>query len=173
MTLDGSEGRGMDLREAGETDLEGILGIYNDVIRTSTAVFALEPVTLAERRAWFGVRRQQGLPVLVAVDGPTVVGFASFGDWRGSWGGYRYTVEHSVHVSADRRGQGIGRALVEALLPRARARGKHVMIGSIEATNLASIRFHERLGFERAALFHEVGRKFGRWLDVTLVQRLL
>jgi len=161
------------VRAAGEADLAGILAIYNDVIATSTAVYTSEPATLAERRAWFAARCAQGFPVLVAVEGGEVLGFASFGEWRGAWPGYRYTVEHSVHVRGDMRGRGVGRALVEALFPAAQALGKHVMIGGIDAANDASIRFHARLGFERVACFREVGHKFGRWLDLIFMQRFL
>jgi len=76
-------------------------------------------------------------------------------------------------VRDDVRGQGVGRALVEALFPRALALGKHAMIGGIDAANDASIRFHERLGFERVAHFREVGHKFGRWLDLVFMQRFM
>jgi phosphinothricin acetyltransferase len=163
----------MQVRDAGDADLHGILDIYNDVIRTSTAVYSIDPVTVEERREWVAARRARGFPVLVAADATQVLGFASFGDWRGLWAGYRYTVEHSVHVRADARRRGVGRELVEALIPRARELGKHVMIGGIDATNLDSILFHQRLGFERVAHFREVGRKFGRWLDLVFMQRWL
>lgn len=155
-----------DLREA---DLPGLLAIYNDVIATSTAVYSDRPTTLAERRDWWQARRAQGYPVLASRDGAAVVGFATFGDFR-SWPGYRHTVEHTVHVRADRRGRGIGSALVRALLRRAAALDKHVMIGAIDAANSGSIRMHERLGFTRAAELREVGRKFDRWLDLVFVQ---
>jgi len=158
---------------ATEAHLPGMLAIYNDVIATSTAVYTSEPSTLEERRAWFSARQAPGFPVLVAVDGQEVLGFASFGEWRGAWPGYRYTVEHSVHVRHDVRGRGVGRALVEALFPAALALGKHVMIGGIDADNDASIKFHARLGFERVACFREVGHKFGRWLDLIFMQRFL
>ncbi len=102
----------MQLRDADDADLPGILAIYNEVIAHSTAVYATEPVTLAERRAWFAARRERGFPVLVAAEDGGVAGFASFGDWRGAWNGYRFTVEHSVHVREDRRGHGVGRRLV-------------------------------------------------------------
>jgi L-amino acid N-acyltransferase len=162
------------VRAATDGDLPAILAIYNEVIATSTAVYALEPAALDERREWFSSRCAMGFPVVVAVDPPEdVLGFASFGEWRGAWPGYRYTVEHSVHVRHDVRGRGVGRALVEALFPRALALGKHVMIGGIDAANDASIRFHERLGFERVAHFREVGHKFGRWLDLVFMQRFL
>jgi L-amino acid N-acyltransferase YncA len=163
----------MRVRAAAPADLPGIVAIYNEVIAASTAVYALEPVTLAERTAWFEGRRAHGYPVLVAADGDDVLGFSSFGDWRGAWPGYRYTVEHSVHVGADRRGQGIGRQLVAALFPLAAHMGKHVMVGGIDADNAASIRFHQRLGFVPVAHFKEVGHKFGRWLDLVFMQRLL
>ena len=163
------------VHEATERDLAAILAIYNEVIATSTAVYSLEPVTVEERQTWFRSRCSMGFPVLVALDSANndVLGFASFGEWRGAWPGYRYTVEHTVHVRHDVRGQGVGRALVEDLFPRALALGKHVMIGGIDAANDASIRFHERLGFERVAHFHEVGHKFGRWLDLVFMQRFL
>lgn len=118
---------------------------------------------------WWQARTKQNYPTLVACDGGLVIGFSSFGDFR-SWPGYRYTVEHSVHVDASRRGQGAGSALVQALFPRAAALGKHVMIGGIDAENTPSLRFHERLGFERVAHFREVGFKFGRFLDLIFVQ---
>jgi phosphinothricin acetyltransferase len=163
----------MELRDASAEDLPGILAIYNDIIASSTAVYALAPTTLQERRAWLEARAVSGYPVLVAVRDRQVIGFSSFGDWRGSWPGYRYTVEHTVHVHAGARGSGVGRRLLEALFPRALALNKHVMIGAIDADNRASIRFHERLGFVPVAHFREVGHKFDRWLDLVFVQKLL
>jgi L-amino acid N-acyltransferase YncA len=160
-------------RDATEADLPGILAIYNEVIATSTAVFSDQPVTLEDRRAWFAARVGQGYPVLVAEGGDgSVQGFASFGDFR-AWPGYRHTVEHSVHVRADARGRGVGSALLPPLLERAAALGKHVVVAGIDAANAGSIRMHERLGFERAGHLREVGRKFDRWLDLVLMQRLL
>lgn len=155
-----------------EADLPALLAIYNDVIATSTAVYSDQPTTLEERRDWWQARQRQGYPLLAARDESGVVGFATFGDFR-SWPGYRHTVEHTVHVRADRRGQGIGSALVRALLPRAAALDKHVMVGGIDAANTGSIRMHERLGFVQAATLREVGRKFDRWLDLMFVQILI
>lgn len=160
------------LRDAEAADLGGLLAIYNEVIATSTAVFSEEPVTLEERGGWLAARREAGYPVLVARDASGVVGFGSFGDYR-AWPGYRYTVEHSVHVRADRRGEGVGTALVQALIECAAALGKHVMIAGVEAENAASIRLHERLGFVVAARLPEVAWKFDRWLDLVFLHRRL
>jgi len=158
------------LTDATEADLPGLVTIYNDVIASSTAIFSSQPVTLEERLKWWQGRRAQGYPVLVARDARGVAGFATFGDFR-AWPGYRFTVEHTVHVRADGRGRGTGGALVRALLTRAAALGKHTMIAGVDAENAAAIRFHERLGFIRAGQLHEVGHKFDRWLDLVFLQR--
>jgi L-amino acid N-acyltransferase len=159
--------------DAGEEHLEGILAIYNDVIATSTAVFSDRPVTIDDRRRWLAARRALGQPVLVALDGGgAVAGFASFGEFR-TWPGYRHTVEHTVHVRADCRGRGIGSALVGALIERAAALGVHAMVAGVDADNDASLRMHERLGFTVVGRLPEVARKFDRWLDLVLLERLL
>jgi phosphinothricin acetyltransferase len=163
----------MTVRDARESDLTSILAIYNDVIQTSTAVYTETETTLEDRRAWWTERVGQGYPVIVSADDSGVCGFASFGDFRGAWRGYRHSVEHSVHVRADRRGHGIGTALVSELLRRAVLLRKHVMIAGIDAANDASIRFHHRLGFEAVGTFREVGYKFDRWLDLHFMQRML
>ena len=166
------EGTSLLVRDAGDADVPAILEIYNEIIVSSTAVYSDAPATLGDRRAWWTARVELGYPVLVASDDSGVVGFASFGDFR-TWPGYRFTVEHSVHVRTDRRGQGVGSALMRPLIERAAALGKHVIVGGVDADNTASLRFHERLGFERVAHFRQVGFKFGRWLDLVFVQRFL
>ena len=160
----------MQLRDAAEDDLAGLAAIYNDVIATSTAIYSSVPVSLEDRRNWWRARVEAGYPVLVAADESGVTGFATFGDFR-NWPGYRFTVEHTVHVRADRRGSGVGTSLVRALFPRAAALGKHMMIAAVDAANAPSIRFHERLGFVQAGHLREVGYKFDRWLDLVFLQR--
>jgi L-amino acid N-acyltransferase YncA len=162
------------IRPAGIADVPGILRIYNEVVASSTAIYIDDPVSLQNREAWLLEQQKRGYPVLIAEEGDgDIVGFCSFGDWRGAWPGYRFTVEHSVHIRSDRRGLGIGRRLVEAVFPYAIVLGKHVMIGAIDASNDASIKFHGRLGFREVARFQEVGFKFGRWLDLVFMQRIL
>lgn len=160
------------IRDSTEADLPGLLAIYNDVIATSTAVFFDKPVTLDDRRDWWRARVAQGYPVIVALDSQGVAGFGTFGDFR-SFPGYRFTVEHSVHVRADRRGSGIGQALVIELIQRARTLGKHCMIAGVDGDNKGSIRFHERLGFQQVGRLPQVGNKFDRWLDLVFLQKIL
>jgi L-amino acid N-acyltransferase len=163
----------MRIDDATDDDLPGILAIYNDVIRTSTAIYRDEPATLDERRAWNETRKTNGYPLLIArTEDGVVAGFATFGDFR-PWPGYRYTVEHSVHVAGPHRGHGIGTALMRELIARGAAIGKHVMVAGIDADNHGSIRMHERLGFERTGHLKEVGWKFDRWLDLVFMQRRL
>lgn len=163
----------MQIRDAHDGDLDGILAIYNDAVATTTAIWNDTPVDRANRAAWLAARRQAGYPVLVATgtDG-AVLGYASFGDWR-AFDGYRHTVEHSVYVRRDGRGTGIGRALLAALIERARALGKHAMVAAIEAGNTGSLALHRRLGFVETGRMPEVGTKFGRWLDLAWLLLLL
>jgi len=160
------------LRDARPEDLPDLLAIYNDAVLNTTAIWNETPVDLANRQAWFELRAAQGYPILVAVDDSGMLGYASFGDWR-PFEGFRYTVEHSVYVRGDQRGKGLGPVLMEALIERARAGGKHVMVAAIESGNAASIRLHERLGFVVTGQMAQVGVKFGRWLDLTFMQRIV
>ena len=161
------------IRDAVDTDAAAIAAIYNDAVVNTTAIWNEVQVDGANRVAWMADRRRLGYPVLVAVDRDgTVLGYASFGDWR-AFDGDRHTVEHSVYVRADRRGGGVGRALLTALIAAARAIGKHVMVAAIDADNGVSIALHERLGFRQTGLMPQVGMKFGRWLDLTFLQLVL
>ena len=160
-------------RAAEERDLPALLAIYNQIVATSTAIYRDDPTTLDERAAWFAGRLKGGFPVLVAERGDEVLGFASYGEFRGAFAGYRYTVEHSVHVGERARGLGVGATLMGHLLDLAREAGVHVMIGAVDADNAASLKFHEKQGFSPTGRLHEVGRKFGRWLDLVFVEKIL
>jgi phosphinothricin acetyltransferase len=160
------------VRDAVVADLPATLAIYNELIGTTTIAWSEAPQTLAERAAWFGDQQRRGFPTLVAVVGDEIVGMTAFGDFRDSihWPGYRYTAELSIHVRGDRRGDGIGRILMAALIARARVQGVHVLVAGIDADNVDSIRFHERFGFVEVARMPETGFKFGHWLDLVLMQ---
>ncbi len=158
------------IRDAEAGDIDAITAIYNDAVRNTTAIWNDRTVDSANRHAWWTDRQRAGYPVLVAQsDTGEVIGYATFGDWR-AFDGYRHTVEHSVYVLGSQRGGGVGRALMVALMERARALGKHVMVAGIEAGNTASIRLHEKLGFEKVGHLSEVGTKFGTWLDLAFMQ---
>jgi L-amino acid N-acyltransferase YncA len=159
----------LEIRDAVEADLEEITAIYNEVLTNSTAIYNDRPATREERIAWWKARREQGYPVLVAVDGGAVRGFATFGDFR-SWPGYRYTVEGTIHIHSESRGRGVGSGLLETLLERAKILGKHTMIAGVDSENTASLRFLERSGFERVGHLREVGYKFERFLDLIFLQ---
>ena len=146
----------MRIEDATDDDLAAVVAIYNQVLLTSTAIYRDEPATLEERQAWNETRKKNGYPLLVARTGTArVAGFATFGDFR-TWPGYRFTVEHSVHVAEDCRGQGLGTALMGVLIERGTALGKHMMVAGIDADNTGSIRLHERLGFEITGHLKEV-----------------
>lgn len=160
------------IRPATPDDLPQILAIYNEVIAHSAAVWFDDPLTLENRTEWFNSRKAQNYPILAKIIDGEVAGFATFADFR-PYFGYRFSVEHTVHVRADHRGAGVGRPLMEALFPIARQMGKHLMIGAIDGGNEGSIRFHEKLGFAVTGRMPEVGYKFGGWRELVFMQKVL
>jgi L-amino acid N-acyltransferase YncA len=163
------------IRDAHERDVEAITALYNQYIATRTIEWTERPHTIEGRKRWLAAKREGRWPVLVAERDGEVIGVATYGDFRDSTEreGYRFVVEHSVHVAEQAHGQGCGRALMEALVEQARDAGLHVMVGAIDGENPGSLKFHERLGFVEVARMPEVGYKFDRWLTLILVQRVL
>jgi L-amino acid N-acyltransferase YncA len=160
------------VRAAAEADLPAILAIYNDAVAKTTAIWNDGFADLDNRRQWYEGRRRLNYPVLVATRDDAVIGYASFGDFR-AFDGYRFTVENSVYVAEPARRKGAASALLVALIERARAIGKHVMIAGIAGENDISIRLHAKHGFVETARMPEIGFKFGRWLDLVFMQRTL
>jgi phosphinothricin acetyltransferase len=160
------------IRPATDHHLPAILAIYNDAVRHTTAIWNDTVVDLENRRAWREARAGLGYPVLVGEEDGAVVAYGSFGDFR-AFDGYRFTVEHSVYVADGARRRGVASALIVALAEHATALGKHVMVAGIAADNEASIALHRKLGFAETGRMPEVGFKFGRWLDLVLMQRRL
>jgi phosphinothricin acetyltransferase len=160
------------IRPATLVDAEPMRAIYNHEVLTSTVTFDLVPRTAEQQVEW--LERHSGAhPALVAEDGSgDVVGFGSLSPYRAR-PAYSTTVEDSIYVGADRRGEGIGSVLLGALLDAATARGFHTVIARIADHNVASIATHHRAGFVEAGVEREIGRKFGRWLDVVVMQRLI
>jgi L-amino acid N-acyltransferase YncA len=157
------------IRPAVDGDLDAILAIHNDAILHSTALWTDELVDRGDREEWLGARIDAGNAVLVAVENDELAGYAAYAPWRAKYG-YRNTVEDSVYIAAPFQGRGIGRSLLVALIEHARAAGHHVMLADIESGNAASIGLHESLGFVEAGRLREIGQKFDRWLDLTILQ---
>lgn len=160
------------VRDARAADAAAICAIYNHAVRETTAIWNDVEVDAANRAAWLAERQGAGFPVLVAEQGGAVVGYATYGPFR-PHDGYRFTVENSVYVAEAARGGGIGRALMTALIERARKAGLHAIVAGIEAENAASIRLHAASGFVEAGRLPQVGTKFGRWLDLLFMQLTL
>jgi L-amino acid N-acyltransferase YncA len=148
------------------------MGIYNPVVETSTATFDLVPRTLDQQVAWLSDRSGARIVLVAETDDATVAGYAALSPYR-ERAAYSTTVEDSVYVHADHQGRGVGRLLLDALVDTARAHGFHAVMARIVADHEASIALHAVCGFEVVGHEREVGRKFGRWLDVTLMERLL
>lgn len=165
------------IRDAVAADLGAIVRLLNAFIATTTYEYTDAAHTVASRAPWFARQSRRGFPVLVAEvttgAGVEVVGFATYGDFRDSVTrpGYRFVVEHSVHVSEGAWGSGVGRVLMEALIGRARASGVRTMVGAIDSSNTGSIEFHRRLGFAETGRMPDVGHKFDQWLELVLMQR--
>lgn len=159
------------IRPATSDDAEATAAIYNLEVQTSDVTFDLVPRTLDEQRAWMDAR-SGALEVIVAEVEGRVAGFASLSTYR-ERAAYRGTVEDSVYVSQDARGQGVGRALLTGIIDVASARGFHTVIGRVVGGHDVSIALHRAAGFDHVGVEREVGRKFGRWLDVVVMQKLL
>jgi L-amino acid N-acyltransferase len=161
----------MQVRLATLDDAEPIRQIYNLEVTTSTATFDLVPRSLDDQRAWLA-ERSGARAVLVAEADGEVCGFGSLSPWRDR-PAYATTVEDSVYVHRDHQGRGVGRRLLTELVSTATAHGFHACMARVVGGHEASIALHQRCGFEVVGTEREVGRKFGRWLDVVLMERLL
>lgn len=159
------------LRDADERDLPAIAALYGREVEGGTATFETTPPTLEEMAGRFAAVKRHGLPWLVAEIDGRFAGYAYASPFRPR-PAYRYGVEGSIYVEKDARGCGVGRALLAALVERARAMGLRHVIGAISDsdTSAASIALHRSLGFREAGAYRQVGWKFDRWLDVTLMQ---
>lgn len=160
------------IRKALETDLPGILEIYNEAILNTTALYTYEPMTLPMLQQWFAGKTAKNLPVYIAGIGDRVAGFASYGPFR-PWPAYKYTVEHSIYVHKDCRGKGIAKTLLRTLIDHATADNLHTIVAGIDSQNEVSIKLHRQFGFKETGQISQVGYKFGRWLDLVFMQLIL
>jgi phosphinothricin acetyltransferase len=161
----------VEIRLAERRDAEGIQAIYNHYVAESTALFDLIPRTLEGQVQWID-EHSGGHPAVVAAIDRRIVGFGSLSAFRPR-PAYATTVEDSVYLLPGFEGRGIGRKLLDELVVLAAAHGFHTVIARISGGNDASIALHRACGFEIVGVEREVGRKFGRWLDVVEMQRML
>ncbi|HWA81917.1 MAG TPA: GNAT family N-acetyltransferase, partial [Fimbriimonadaceae bacterium] len=144
-------------------DLAGILEILNREILEGYAHFGIEPASLADTEREFD--QAGNLPWMVAEQEGVIVGFARANPWK-SRGGYRYTCEVGVYVRPEAQGQGVGIRIYESLIPELRSRGFKTLLAGVALPNPASVRLHERFGFQRVGTLPQVGWKQGAWRDV-------
>lgn len=168
----GTPDAALTIREAVPADIHAILAIYNTAILHGIALWRDDTVDLADRETWMASQAQGGFPVLIAEIDGAVVGYASYGLWR-PYAGFRHTVTDTIYLVDAAQGRGIGSTLLGMITDHARAAGFHVLIADIESGNRASIRLHQRFGFEIAGEIREVGTKFGDWLDLTIMRLAL
>jgi phosphinothricin acetyltransferase len=161
----------MEIRVAELDDAEAIRSIYNVEVETSTVTFDLVPRSVADQRSWLAAR-SGAHTAIVATEGPEVIGFASLSPWRDR-PAYATSVEDSVYVHRGHQGKGVGKVLLARLMEVAVQSGFHAVFARIVGGHEVSIRLHASFGFEEVGVEREVGRKFGRWLDVVIMQRLL
>ena len=160
------------VRNAIDNDLPAMLEIYNEIILNTMAVWHEEPHTLEMREQWFSLKKEQGFPVLIAESQGVLIGFCTIAPFR-PWSGFRFTVENSVYVRAESRGQGVAKLLLPPLIAAAKELNIHAMVAGIEASNATSIAVHEKFGFIEVAHFKEVGYKFGNWMDLKFLELIL
>jgi phosphinothricin acetyltransferase len=158
------------LRRAALRDLPALRDIYNEAVLKTTATFDTETKTLAERRKWLAAHR--GYPVLVAEIDGEVLGWGCLTKWSDRCA-YSGTAENSIYVFERARGRGLGTALLKALLAEARKMRLHTIVARITEGNAASVKLHKKFGFVKTGVMREVGVKFGRLLDVQMLQAFL
>ncbi|MFZ4733375.1 MAG: GNAT family N-acetyltransferase [Pirellulales bacterium] len=157
----------------GEAHLGAIRAIYNDAILHTTALYEYRPRNPEVVAAWWAAKQAADLPVLgVEADDGTLAGFATWGPFR-PFPAFKYSAEHSVYVHRDHRGRGLGRVLISAIVAEATARDLHLLVGGIDADNVASKALHRGAGFTPAGTIRQAGFKFGRWLDLEFWQLVL
>jgi phosphinothricin acetyltransferase len=159
------------IRPATDSDLPAINDIYNFYVLQSTCTYQDEPESIEQRHAWFAAHGSKH-PVIVAESDGQVLGWGSLSPFH-SRCAYRNTVENSVYVHREHQRCGIGSALLQVLISRARELGHHVIIAAIDAEQTGSVGLHARAGFEKVGHFKQVGFKFDRWLDVIYMQRMI
>ncbi|WP_120500906.1 GNAT family N-acetyltransferase [Roseovarius sp. EL26] len=162
----------MRIRAANSSDAADIATIWNFYIRETAVTFTTSAKAPAAIAAVISEKTQMGLPFLIIEDAGKVLGFATYAQFRGG-PGYAHTMEHSIMLSKVATGGRMGRALMAALEAAACQGGVHSLVAGISAENPDAIAFHRAIGFTQAGYIAKAGRKFGRWMDLILLQKML
>ena len=163
----------MELRPCTEQQLPEILDIFNDAILNSTALYDYKTRTLDMMQAWYADKQIGNYPIVGAFDeNNLLLGFSTYGMFRVR-PAYKYSIEHSVYVRPDKRGQGLGKILLKEIIKKAQEQNFHTLVGVIDASNTVSMKLHEAEGFVLTGIMKEVGYKFGKWLDAAFYQLIL
>jgi L-amino acid N-acyltransferase len=162
----------IEIRHYKDQDIENIVEIINYNILNSSALYDYHVRTVEQQKQIFHDKLHKNFPIIVATLDQEVVGFGYYSEFRFREA-YRYTVEHSVYVSNQQQGKGIGKLLLEKLIELAKDQKMHTMIGVIDSENENSILFHESFGFEKVGIIKESGFKFDRWLHSVIMQLML
>jgi phosphinothricin acetyltransferase len=161
----------LNIRKAGNADLPSITDIYNDAVANTTATFDTQTRTLEDRTQWFN-NRDENFPIFVAEKNKQIVGYASLNKWSDKKG-YDRTAEISLYILPGYQGEGIGKQLIEFIVAEAEETHLHSIIARITEGNEVSIHLHKAVGFEVTGHLKEAGFKFERYLDVTIMQKML
>ena len=160
------------LRAAEIGDAEQIAAIYNYEVENTTATFDLVPRTIESQREWLSARSGAFSAIVAHESSSGIIGFAALSTYRDR-AGYRTTVENSVYVHREHQRRGVGRLLLSALLDVARDSGFHTVIARVDSQSAGSLALHRSLGFIEVGIEKQIGRKFGRWLDSVILQKML
>lgn len=166
----------MIVRPATDADSAAILALWNPQIRDTTVTFSSEEKTAASLAEMIAARRAAGQEFFVAIEGTgedaALLGLATYRQFRPG-NGYAHSMEHTIVIGPDAWGRGVGRALMAAVEDHARQAGGHTMVAAVTGENMRALAFHRALGYADVGLLPEQGRKFGRWLDLVLLQKIL
>lgn len=162
----------MIIRPATQGDIPAILDFWNPIVRETTIIFSTEERTPETLGMMIAARRAAGREMLVADEAGAVLGIATYDQFRGG-NGFAHAMEHTILLAPAARGAGVGRHLMAAIGAHAQAGGAHTLVACVDAANIGGIAFHKAIGFDQVGYLPQSGRKFGRWLDLVILQKIL
>ncbi|MDP4290095.1 MAG: N-acetyltransferase family protein [Bacteroidota bacterium] len=161
------------IKPCGEVQLPEIQEMFNDAIINSTSVYDYKPRSMEYMKGWYYSKLKGNFPVIGLFNTlGDLLGFGTYGTFRNQ-PAYKYSIEHSIYVRKDMRGNGFGNVLLNEIIKSAVSNNYHILVGGIDADNEISIKLHEKMGFKHAGTIKHAGYKFGKWLDLSFYQLIL